>query len=186
MSNCNENIRKMLEFNAEFVESGAYKDYQADKFPKKKVAIFTCMDTRLVTLLPAALGLKNGDVKMIKNAGAVIDNPFDSVMRSVLIAVYELGVEHVMVVAHTTCGVQGMKAEEMMHLMKERGIKEETLTTLRNAGIDLDKWLTGFDETESAVMRTVSLIKNHPLLPSDIEVTGYIMETDTGRLNPIG
>lgn len=183
MSDVMKNIREMIEHNRHFVENGDYKIHKADKFPKKKVAIFTCMDTRLVTLLPAALGLKNGDVKMIKNAGAVIDNPFDSVMRSVLIAVYELGVEHVMVVGHTTCGVQGMKAEEMLHLMKKRGISDETIETLRNAGIDLDKWLTGFDETESAIRKTVNLIKNHPLLPAEIEVSGYIMETETGYLN---
>ena len=185
MKSKNQNIDEMLEHNKHFVASESYKEHQADKFPRKKVAIFTCMDTRLVTLLPAALGLRNGDVKMIKNAGAYIDNPFDSVMKSVLIAVYELGVEHVMVIGHTTCGVQGMEAEEMKHLMLSRGIPQSTFDTLENAGIDLDRWLTGFEETESAVRSTVSLIKNHPLLPKEIEVTGYIMETETGELKPL-
>ena len=63
----------------------------------------TCMDTRLVELLPATLGLKNGDVKIIKNAGAVISNPFGSVVRSLLIAIFELGVEEIMVIGHTDC-----------------------------------------------------------------------------------
>ena len=49
------------------------------------------MDTRLTELLPAALGIKNGDVKLIKNAGGVVMAPFGSVMRSLLVAVYELG-----------------------------------------------------------------------------------------------
>jgi len=34
------------------------------------------MDTRLLELLPAALGLKNGDAQIIKNAGGVIAHPF--------------------------------------------------------------------------------------------------------------
>lgn len=63
----------------------------------------TCMDTRLVELLPAALGLKNGDVKIIKNAGAVISNPFGSAVLSLLIAIFELGVEEIMVIGHTDC-----------------------------------------------------------------------------------
>ena len=58
------------------------RSYQSDKRPRKKVAVLTCMDTRLTALLPAALGLKGGDVKMIKNAGGLILNPLDSTVRS--------------------------------------------------------------------------------------------------------
>lgn len=75
-------IEKMLEFNREFVQKREYLHHQTSKYPDKKIAIVTCMDTRLLTLLPAALGIKNGDVKMIENAGAVITNPFDSTVRS--------------------------------------------------------------------------------------------------------
>ena len=55
----------MLEFNKQFVESKAYEKYSTSKYPDKKIAIVTCMDTRLVELLPAALGIRNGDVKII-------------------------------------------------------------------------------------------------------------------------
>lgn len=79
-------IQELLEFNRGFVERGEYRDYVTSKYPDKKIAIVTCMDTRLVALLPAALGLKNGDVKIIKNAGGTITNPFDSTMRSLLVA----------------------------------------------------------------------------------------------------
>jgi hypothetical protein len=51
-------------------------------------------------LLPAALGLKNGDAKIIKNAGGLVISAFDSAMRSLIVAIYELGVEEIMVVAH--------------------------------------------------------------------------------------
>ena len=62
------------------------------------------MDTRLTELLPAALGLKNGDAKIIKNAGGLVISAFDSAMRSLIVAIYELGVQEIMVVAHSHCG----------------------------------------------------------------------------------
>lgn len=178
-------ISEILAFNRAFVERREYEKFATSKYPDKKIAIVTCMDTRLVTMLPAALGLRNGDVKMIKNAGAVITNPFDSTMRSILVAVYELGVNEVMVIGHTNCGVQGMDGEEMLHLMRKRGIPAENIELIENCGINLRKWLQGFDDTTEAVKDTVSLISKHPLLPADVNVSGYIIDTDTGLLSPI-
>ena len=96
----NEVIEKMLQFNKAFVENKSYDAFVTDKYPDKKIAIVACMDTRLTHLLPAALGLKNGDVKMIKNAGAQLISPYDSVMKSIMVGVYELGVTDVMVIGH--------------------------------------------------------------------------------------
>ncbi|MBD5370756.1 MAG: carbonic anhydrase [Bacteroides sp.] len=178
-------IDEILRHNKEFVASGAYSSYETSKYPDKKIAIVTCMDTRLVELLPAALGIRNGDVKMIKNAGGTITNPFDSTMRSLLVAVYELGVEEVMVIGHTGCGVQGMNAHEMLDLMRARGIDEEHISLMRHCGIDLDSWLHGFDDGEEAVKETVDLIRNHPLMAKDVRVAGYIIDSVTGLLNPL-
>lgn len=178
-------IREILEHNRRFVENREYENYVTSKFPDKKIAIVTCMDTRLVELLPAALGFRNGDVKIIKNAGGVITNPFDSTMRSLLVAVYELGVNEVMVIGHTGCGVQGMDADEMLLLMRERGIPQEHITLMEHCGIDLKKWLHGFEETDDAVLETVDLIARHPLMPGDITVKGYVIDSVTGELRPL-
>lgn len=178
-------INEILAYNKKFVEDKGYERFATTKYPDKKIAIVTCMDTRLVELLPAALGIKNGDVKMIKNAGGTITNPFDSTVRSILVAIYELGVNEVMIIGHTNCGVQGMNAEEMLHLMRARGISDEHIQLMRHCGIDLDKWLHGFDDTRAAVIETVDLVKNHPLIPSDITVKGYIINTDTGLLSMV-
>lgn len=178
-------IDEILKFNKEFVSSKGYEKFATSKYPDKKIAIVTCMDTRLVELLPAALGIKNGDVKIIKNAGATITNPFDSTMRSLLVAVYELGVNEIMVIGHTGCGVQGMNAEEMLHLMRERGIDEEHISLMRHCGIDLDSWLHGFTDTADAIRETVDLIRNHPLMAKDVRVAGYIMDTLTGELGRV-
>ena len=179
-------IEEILRHNREFVAQKGYEKFATSKYPDKKIAIVTCMDTRLVELLPAALGLRNGDVKIIKNAGGTITNPFDSTMRSLLVAVYERGVNEIMVIGHTGCGVQGMNAEEMLHLMRERGVSEEHVSLMRHCGIDLDGWLHGFEETEAAVAETVDLIRNHPLMAHDVKVGGYIMDSFTGVLRLIG
>lgn len=178
-------IDQLLKHNEEFVAQEGYKPYITSKYPDKKIAIVTCMDTRLVELLPAALGIKNGDVKMIKNAGGVINDPWDSSVRSLIVGVYELGVENIMIIGHTECGVEGMKAEEMIHLMEKRGIQKDTIDLVKRCGIDLDKWLTGFDDTRKAVEESVDLVKHHPLLPKDVEVSGYIMDSTTGKIHSI-
>lgn len=69
-------IDEILAHNKTFVEEKGYLKYSTDKYPDKKLAIVSCMDTRLTELLPAALGLKNGDAKIIKNAGGVISPSF--------------------------------------------------------------------------------------------------------------
>lgn len=178
-------IEEILRHNRRFVQLGEYRKYETSKYPDKRIAIVTCMDTRLVELLPAALGIRNGDVKIIKNAGGTITNPFDSTMRSLLVAVYELGVNEIMVIGHTGCGVQGMNAEEMLRLMRERGVSEEHISIMRHCGIDLDNWLHGFEDTAAAVTETVDLISHHPLMAADVRVAGYIMDSLTGSLTPI-
>lgn len=178
-------IDQILQYNREFVASKGYERFATDKYPDKKIAIVTCMDTRLVELLPAALGLRNGDVKIIKNAGATITNPFDSTMRSLLVAVYELGVNEIMIIGHTGCGVQGMDAEEMLHLMRNRGISEEHIRLMEHCGTDLKAWLHGFEDTDLAIHETVDLVRNHPLMPEGISVAGYVMDSYTGALRPI-
>ncbi|ROT14137.1 carbonic anhydrase [Muribaculum sp. NM65_B17] len=178
-------IEEMLRFNRRFVETKEYEKYKTSKYPDKKIAIVTCMDTRLVELLPAALGIKNGDVKMIKNAGGTITNPFDSTVRSLLVAIYELGVTEVMIIGHTGCGVQGMNANKMLNLMRSRGISDEHINLMMHCGIDLKSWLHGFEDTHAAVEETVDLVRNHPLIPTDVTVKGYIMDSLTGELSAL-
>lgn len=178
-------IDEILSYNKQFVASEGYRQFATSKYPDKRIAIVTCMDTRLTHLLPAALGIKNGDVKMIKNAGGTITNPFDSTMRSLLVAIYELGVNEIMVIGHTGCGVQGMNSTHMLDLMRSRGVDDEHISLMRHCGIDLDSWLHGFDDTESAVHETSDLIRNHPLMPHDITVRGFIIDSETGLLTPL-
>ena len=178
-------IDEILAYNKKFVEEKRYEQYAASKYPNKKIAIITCMDTRLVELLPAALGFKNGDVKIIKNAGGVVSNPFGSVIRSLLVAIIELGVEEVMVIGHTDCGVQHIDSEVMIHHMKERGITQESIDLMKYCGVNFENWLAGFDTVEQSVTDTVDTIKHHPLMPQDVKIGGYVMDSVTGELHVI-
>lgn len=178
-------IEDILKYNARFVESKGYEKYITNKYPDKKIAILSCMDTRLTELLPAALGLKNGDVKMIKNAGGIISHPFGSVIRSLMVAIYELGVEEVMVIAHSDCGACHMSSSQMIAHMKARGIRQETIDMIRFCGVDFDSWLYGFADTEKSVRETVKAILSHPLIPEDVRVSGFIINSVTGALTPV-
>lgn len=178
-------IEQMLEYNKKFVANEEYKKYTTTKYPDKKIAIVTCMDTRLVELLPASLGIKNGDVKLIKNAGGMILDAFDTTVRSIIVSIYELGVEEVMIIGHTDCGVSHVSAEKIESLMMERGISKETIDMVRFCEVNLEKWLSGFDTVEESVRKSVGILNAHPLIPDDVVIKGYIIDTDTGELKRI-
>ena len=179
-------IDKIIAYNKEFVAAKGYEKFVTSKYPDKKLAVLTCMDTRLTELLPAALGLKNGDAKIIKNAGGLVISPYDSAMRSLVVAVYELGVEHIMVVGHSQCGACHMSYGHLREAMLERGIEEATLEHVNATGIDLNAWLEGFHDPEASVRDTVAAIRQHPLMPRDIEVRGFIIDSVTGELEEVG
>lgn len=178
-------IDELLEFNKQFVKEEKFKPYTTSKFPDRKLAIVTCMDTRLIELLPAALGIKNGDAKIIKNAGGVIVHPFGSAVRSLMIAIYELGVEDIMVIGHTDCGVQRMDVKDMIQKMKADGVSDEVIQYLTYCGVDFDKWLGGFDDVETSVQESVDLLIHHPLIPKHVSIYGYVMNSITGELREV-
>lgn len=78
-----------------------------------------------------------------------------------------------------------MSFREFEHHMLDRGITEETLDTIRRCGIDLDQWLEGFRDTEESVRRTVDTVSHHPLMPKDVIVRGFIIDSVTGALEEI-
>jgi carbonic anhydrase len=178
-------VPRLIEFNQKFVEEKQYEKYLTDKFPDKKIAILTCMDTRLVELLPKALNLKNGDAKFIKNAGAILTQPFGSAMRSILVAVYELNAREVLVIGHHGCGMTNLDTEGMVSKFTEHGIDPLAIQTLENSGIRMDRFLRGFSSAEEGVMHSVKMIRKHPLFPQAIPVHGFILHPETGALEII-
>lgn len=178
-------IQEILEFNQIFVENKEYQPYITSKYPEKKLAIVSCMDTRLMELLPAALGLKNGDAKIIKNAGGVISHPYGSAVRSLLIAILELGVNEIMIVGHTECGVQAVDSKKMIQKLLDRGIQKDTIDMLEYSGVEFERWLGGFDTVDTSVGKTLELLRKHPLIPKDVIIRGFVMDSTTGKLGEI-
>ncbi|SDH71770.1 beta-class carbonic anhydrase [Alteribacillus bidgolensis] len=175
-------LDSILEFNENFVEKKDYEQYQTSKFPDKKLVILTCMDTRLLEMLPRALNLSNGDAKIIKNAGAMISHPFGSIMRSIIVALYELQAEEVAVIGHYGCGMTGLESNSILDKAEDRGIDLAKIEAASYAGVDVDKWLHGFNDVEDSVKNSVDIIRRHPLLPANTPVHGLAISPDTGKL----
>lgn len=178
-------LSEIFDHNRTFIERKEYEAFRTDQFPNKKLVVLTCMDTRLVELLPRAMGFRNGDVKLVKNAGAIVSHPFGSVMRSILLAIYMLHAEEVVVVGHTGCGMMGLSCDRVLDKARERGVSEDVMSTLRHSGIDLKKWFTGFETVEDGVRESVGVIRNHPLLPREVPVHGMLMDSESGGLKLI-
>ena len=91
--------------------------------------------------------------------------------------------KEVMVVHHSTCGACHMSYEEFKPHMLERGVSRETLSEWEAKGIE--GWLEGFHDTEASVRRTVEAVKGHPLVPGDVVVRGFVIDSVTGELKEI-
>ncbi|WP_300381638.1 carbonic anhydrase [Clostridium sp.] len=178
-------LEEILKYNKEFVENKEYKRYETSNMPDKKILVLSCMDTRLTDLLPKALNIKNGDAKIVKNAGAIISSPFGSIMRSIIVAIYEFNVDEIFVIGHHKCGMCNLDTDELLEKIINRGIKKEILDTLYNGGINVEKWLHGFDSVEESIKDSVNLIKKHPLIPEGIAVHGIAIDPKTGKLDVV-
>ncbi|MEB2301887.1 carbonic anhydrase [Lysinibacillus xylanilyticus] len=178
-------LQDILKFNEDFVQEKKYEPFITTKYPDKRIVVLSCMDTRLVELLPKAMNLRNGDVKIVKSAGALVSHPFGAIMRSLLVAVYELQADEVYVVGHYDCGMSAVDPEAMLNKMVARGINPETIKTVENSGLDLKEFLRGFGDVATSVKKSVDTIRNHPLMVKDVPVHGLVVDPNTGRLDLI-
>jgi carbonic anhydrase len=176
-------LSEILSYNEEFVDNHKYEQFVTTRFPDKRMVILSCMDARLVELLPKALNLRNGDAKIIHNAGAIVTQPFGSVLRSIIVALYELEADEVFVIGHYDCGMTALNSNAIIDKMKLRGVDNDVITTLQHSGIQLSRFLTGFDTVQEGMEKSVSIIRNHPLLPKNTPVHGLLIDPTTGKLD---
>jgi carbonic anhydrase len=166
-------LEEVLKSNENFVKE--FEPKKMSHMPQKKLAIVTCMDTRLTGFLEPAMGIERGDAKIIKNAGnAVVDR---DVIRSVAAAIYALGAEEVMVVGHYECGMANVDPEKLMNAMKDRGVDENVISE-----VDLKEWIGAIDNEEENVMQVVEKIKMSPFIPDDVPVHGLIIDLYDAKL----
>src|SRR5690242_4456068 len=125
----------VLAANKSYVRPGAFPPLP--KSPKKQLAIFTCMDTRLVDFLEPAMGIRRGDAKVIKNAGNTVIDISGGVVRSLVAAIFLLGVEEVFVIGHLDCGMAEIDSHDLRERMIRRGIDPLAIDALVP---DLAQW----------------------------------------------
>ena len=83
-------LDEVLAYNEQFVKDKKYEEFATSKLPNKRMVILSCMDTRLMELLPHALNVKNGDVNLIKNAGSCHYSSIWKYNEKYIRAIYQL------------------------------------------------------------------------------------------------
>ncbi|MDY0300358.1 MAG: carbonic anhydrase [Trichlorobacter sp.] len=174
-------LDEIVEHNQKFSHPGAFSPLS--KSPRKQLAIFTCMDTRLVDFLEPAMGLKRGDAKIIKNAGnTIIDPNQGGVIRSLVVAIYELGVEEVFVIGHEDCGMSSVDGPGLREKMIARGVEPAVIDEMMP---DICQWVGAFSHPRENVARVVQIIRDNPLFPASIPIHGLIFSPEDGSLDVV-
>jgi len=134
----------------------------------KGLAVLTCIDSRIDPL--AMLGLKAGDAKIIRNAGARVT---DDALRSLILASNLLGVTRVCVVQHTDCAVIGTTDEEI----------RARIRVIR--GVDAEGWeFLATTDQRNTLRHDIDRIESCQLLPPNLQVGGFVFDVHTGQLVP--
>ena len=171
-------LDEVLTANKAFTHPGAFPPLS--KSPRKQLAIFTCMDTRLVDFLEPAMGLQRGDAKIIKNAGNTIVDPHNGgVIRSLVVAVYELGVEEIFVIGHEDCGMAAVDGDSLRKKMISRGVP---MDEIEERIPDMAQWVGAFSHPRENVERVARVIRKNPLIPKDVPVHGLLFCPNDGHL----
>lgn len=134
----------------------------ADARPSRRLAVVTCMDARIDVF--AVLGLHLGEAHVIRNAGGRVT---DDVLRSLALSSSVLGVDTVVVMQHTQCGLAGVSEDEL---------RERT-------GADLT--FHAIADHESALREDVTLLTETPYLTAVRIVAGLVYDVETGRVTDV-
>jgi carbonic anhydrase len=164
-----ENIRRILSDNAEYAKEFGDKG-KLGIVPARKMAILTCMDSRIEPMRLA--GLNTGDAHIIRNAGG---RASEDAIRSLIVSNRLVGTNEWLVIHHTGCGIENMTNEKMAALANRTNSASEG---------DFINWLTIGDRIES-IRQDVKRLREHPLTPPDVTVSGFIYDIETGLLTEV-
>ena len=160
-------FENFLKANQAYVE--LHGDLHLSIKPKTKVAIVTCMDSRLH--VAPALGLALGDAHILRNAGGRVT---DDMIRSLVISQQQMGTREIVVLHHTDCGAQTFTNEDFQeHLKCELGVDV--------SGQDF----LPFQDVDESVREDMKLLRECPLIPDDVIISGAVYDVDTGSMREI-
>src|SRR6266487_2457697 len=179
-------IDEILAYNEQFVQENRLPII--GHTPRKRMAVVTCMDCRLVQMFELALGLERGDVIELRTAGATIseserEGGLNDLIRSLAGGIYLLGVREVAVIGHTQCGLAHANPAALIASMQALGTDPQTLIEREEPGDikGLLNWLGAFDDVHINVKEVVNVIRSSPYLPK-IPVHGLVIDINTGKL----
>lgn len=139
-----------------------------DVEPSRRIAIVTCMDSRLDVF--AALGLGHGEAHVLRNAGGAIT---DDVIRSLAISQRKLGTREVMLIHHTDCGMQKLSDDGFRAELQEA------------TGVSPSFAIESFDDVEADVRQSILRVRRSPFLAHRDAVRGFVYDVDTHRLSEV-
>jgi carbonic anhydrase len=139
-----------------------------DVRPSRRLAIVTCMDSRLDVF--ALFGLEIGDVHVLRNAGGVVT---DDVIRSLAVSQRRLGTREVMLIHHTDCGMQKLSDD---------GFRAE----LREAtGVAPSFAIESFEDVDADIRQSLLRVRRSPFLAHRDAVRGFVYDVDSHRLREV-
>lgn len=145
-------------------EAGDHLDVR----PSLKLAVVTCMDSRLDVF--RALGLRDGEAHVLRNAGGVIT---DDMVRSLAISQRQLGTERIMVIHHTDCGMQTITDDSFRAELQEA------------TGVAPSFAIESFKDVDADVRQSVLRIRRSPFIPHRDRVRGFVYDVDTHLLREV-
>ena len=152
-------VARLLADNASYAAARAGV---ADPRPSRRIAVVTCMDARIDVF--AALGLHLGEAHVIRNAGGRVT---DDVLRSLTLSSHVLGVDTVVVMQHTKCGLVGVTDEELR----------------RRTGADF-----GFfpiDDHAAALREDIESLIDKPYLEPLKIIAGFVYDVESGDISDV-
>ncbi len=161
-----DTIDELLANNATFADS--LSPAHLDVRPRRKLAIVTCMDSRLDVF--AALGLKDGEAHILRNAGGVIT---DDAIRSLAVSQRRLGTREVMLIHHTDCG---------MLTLTDDGFRAELQ---QDTGVAPAFAIESFSDLDADVRQSVLRVRRSPFVPHREVVRGFVYDVDSHRLREV-
>lgn len=130
--------------------------------PSRHVAVVSCMDTRLD--VRGALGLGIGEAHILRNAGGRVT---DDVLRSLALSTNAFGVDAVVLMQHTRCGLAGVTDAE---LRSDTGAEVEFLA---------------FSNHSEALQHDIGVIAGTPFLDGVRTIAGWLFDVDTGVVSEL-
>lgn len=160
-------VDELLARHAAFAAEGE-PPVEASVRPRLHLAIVTCMDSRIDMF--RIFGLQVGDAHVLRNAGGLVT---DDMVRSLVLSQRLLGTREVVVMMHTSCGVHGLRDDDLIARVTAETLEEPPFT------------FGGFQDLEQSVRDGVQRVRSSPWLPGREFVRGFIYDVETARVHEV-